>query len=384
MNRRHLPFRLAAFAILLVGLTAGLIAEETEPGAWQFAASGDSRNCGDVVMPAIAQSVLSHHAEFYWHLGDFRAIYRLDEDYSQRELAGLRVRNPFVPSDILLSSLPLGDYYKGAWADFIRSQIDPFGKLPVFLGIGNHEVIPPMSREAWVKQFNPWLDRSAPRDPNSGASATPRSYYHWKMRGVDFITLDNADNDQFDAGQMKWLQALIAADDSDSSVKTIVAGMHKALPDSISFGHSMNESTDGTSSGREAYNLLLDARDHHGKKVYILASHSHYFMQNIYNTGCWRKNGGVLPGWITGTTGALRYRLPVDISGADFAVTDVYGYLLATVHSDGTVAFHFQQVDENGVPADIVKEYSAEFVNWCFSENRDLTINTEKRPDCPR
>jgi hypothetical protein len=383
MNR-HLPLRIAAFAILLIGLTAGLTAEETEPGTWQFAASGDSRNCGDVVMPAIAQSVLGHHAEFYWHLGDFRAINRLDEDFSQRAVAGLRAENPFVPSDILLSRLSLDDYFKGAWPDFIHSQIDPFGRLPVFLGIGNHDTIPPMSREAWVKQFSPWLDQSAPKGPDPDASSTPRSYYQWKMHGVDFITLDNAGNDQFDAGQMKWLRAAIAADDSDSSVKAIVTGMHKALPDSISYGHGMNESPDGTSSGREAYNLLLDARDHHGKKVYVLASHSHYFMQNIFNTVCWRKNGGVLPGWIVGTAGAQRYRLPEDISGADFAVTDVYGYLLATVHSDGTIDFRFQQADQNSVPADVVKEYSAEFVNWCFSENRDLTIRAEKRPDCPR
>jgi hypothetical protein len=384
MNRHHLLLRIGAFAILLVGLTAGLTADDAEPGTWQFAASGDSRNCGDVVMPAIAQSVLSHRAEFYWHLGDFRAINRLDEDFSQKAVAGLRVKNPFVPSDILLSKLSLDDYFKGAWPDFIHSQIDPFGSLPVFLGIGNHDTIPPMSHEAWVRQFTPWLDQPAPRDRDPDASTAPRSYYHWKMRGVDFITLDNAGNDQFDAGQMKWLRTLIGADDSDTSVKAIVTAMHKALPDSISFGHGMNESSDGTSSGRESYNLLLDARDHHGKKVYILASHSHYFMQNIYNTVCWRKNGGVLPGWIIGTAGAQRYRLPEDISGADFAVTDVYGYLLAAVHSDGAIDFHFQQIDENDVPTKVVKEYSAEFVNWCFSENRDLTIRDEKRPDCPR
>ena len=34
------------------------------PGAWQFAVSGDSRNCGDVVMPAIAADALSHQVSF--------------------------------------------------------------------------------------------------------------------------------------------------------------------------------------------------------------------------------------------------------------------------------------------------------------------------------
>lgn len=47
---------------------------------WKFAFSGDSRNCGDVVMPAIAQAVRAGHPQFYWHLGDFRAIYQVDED----------------------------------------------------------------------------------------------------------------------------------------------------------------------------------------------------------------------------------------------------------------------------------------------------------------
>src|ERR1700688_178008 len=47
---------------------------------WRFAVSGDSRNCGDVVMPAIAAGVARDQPSFYWHLGDFRAIYAFDED----------------------------------------------------------------------------------------------------------------------------------------------------------------------------------------------------------------------------------------------------------------------------------------------------------------
>ena len=48
--------------------------------SWKFAISGDLRNCGDIVMPAIAHGVRQKRAEFYWHLGDFRAIYTFDED----------------------------------------------------------------------------------------------------------------------------------------------------------------------------------------------------------------------------------------------------------------------------------------------------------------
>jgi hypothetical protein len=38
-------------------------------GTWRFIVSGDSRNCGDVVMPAIAaQAIERYQPSFYWHL----------------------------------------------------------------------------------------------------------------------------------------------------------------------------------------------------------------------------------------------------------------------------------------------------------------------------
>jgi hypothetical protein len=58
------------FALMAAG------AQAQQP--WTFAVSGDSRNCGDVVMPAIAAGVHQDQAAFYWHLGDFRAIYDFD------------------------------------------------------------------------------------------------------------------------------------------------------------------------------------------------------------------------------------------------------------------------------------------------------------------
>ena len=33
-------------------------------------------------MPAIAAGVKKYNSAFYWHLGDFRAIYKFDEDYA--------------------------------------------------------------------------------------------------------------------------------------------------------------------------------------------------------------------------------------------------------------------------------------------------------------
>ena len=56
-------------------------AAAAQQATWRFAVSGDSRNCGDIVMPAIAKGAALNQAAFYWHLGDFRAIYRFDQDY---------------------------------------------------------------------------------------------------------------------------------------------------------------------------------------------------------------------------------------------------------------------------------------------------------------
>src|ERR1700682_1851361 len=102
--------------------------------AWKFAVSGDSRNCGDIVMPAIASGVRTAGVEFYWHLGDFRAIYTFDEDMAPPAKRGLPTKSPIII-----------DYQTGQWQDFIAHQLAPFGNLPVFLTPANHETNPPAS-----------------------------------------------------------------------------------------------------------------------------------------------------------------------------------------------------------------------------------------------
>jgi hypothetical protein len=49
----------------LLALTMGSVAPGQNRGPWKFAVSGDSRNCGDIVMPAIAQGVRQSRPEFY-------------------------------------------------------------------------------------------------------------------------------------------------------------------------------------------------------------------------------------------------------------------------------------------------------------------------------
>src|SRR2546429_9528176 len=55
--------------------------DKKEKPEWSFVVSGDSRNCGNVIMPAIAASAAKNDTAFYWHLGDLRAIYVTDQAY---------------------------------------------------------------------------------------------------------------------------------------------------------------------------------------------------------------------------------------------------------------------------------------------------------------
>jgi hypothetical protein len=367
--RQEFSIRFGILALLLaLCATASLGAQEPPNSAasWKFAVSGDSRNCGDIVMPAIAQEVRRDGASFYWHLGDYRAIYTFDEDYLHIHPAST-----------------ISNYLAGAWPDFIQHQLQPFGDLPVFLEMGNHELVPPMTKELYIAQFADWLNQPVLQrqrladNPNDHVLKT---YYHWIERGVDFISLDNASAEEFDAGQMTWLQGVLANDAKDSSIRTVVLGMHAALPDSLSAGHSMNDSAQEQSSGRIVYAQLTAFRHSTQKNVYVLASHSHFVMNNIYATAC-HASGDVLPGWIVGSAGAVRYRLPQDHAAASVAMTNVYGYVLATVAPDGSIAFEFKEVKEADVPASVVNEFSREQVNWCFTQNK--ASYTPAGPVCP-
>lgn len=314
-------------------------------------------------MPAIAKGAAMNQAAFYWHLGDFRAIYRFDQDYEALHKSS----DPSAPMNITA-------YLASAWQDFIGNQLTAFAGMPVFLALGNHEVIPPKTREQALLQFADWFDapeirqqrlRDDPRDH------TVRAYYHWMRSGIDFITLDNASLDEFDTDQMKWIQAVLKRDEGDASIRAVIVGMHEALPESISIGHSMNQSSVGQDSGRQVYGWLLDLKQRSNKPVYVLASHSHFYMDGIFNTEYWRGHGGVLPGWIIGTAGAERYPLPPNAADAKSAKAHVYGYLLATVDSSqkNPVHFDFKELKESDVPADVAGRFTVDVVHECWAGN---------------
>jgi hypothetical protein len=362
-------------------------------GEWRFIVSGDSRNCGDVVVPTIASDSEQRYApSFYWHLGDLRAIYKVDEDMAYAELANGHY-------------LGCENYVKRAWPDFIEHQIAPFGSRPFYLGIGNHEVIPPKNNPPgqFTAQFKDWLlapaireqrlndkDCDNPPASSSKAGVTPeclvraRNYYHWIQGGVDFIYLDNSGN-LLGTDQINWFEKMLASARKNDVVKSIVVGMHEALPDSISSDHAMCDDTHAPdkrppndkypydlscAEGRKVYKELLDFQSAGPKKnVYVLASHSHFYMQGIFNT---KPEAERLPGWIVGTAGAIRYELPKDKSAKpDDARTNVYGYLLGTVDQNGKIDFKFQEVKESDVPGRVSKQYPAQLINWCFAHNSE-------------
>jgi len=73
-------------------------------------------------------------------------------------------------------------------------------------------------------------------------------------------------------------------------------------------------------------------------------------MDGIFNTAYWKQNGGVLPGWIVGTSGAVRYTLPPNSADAHGALTNVYGSLVGTVQPNGEIGLNFEKLAEADIP----------------------------------
>ena len=361
MRKSTLFFPLAFASVWL------LPAHAADNASWYFAVSGDSRNCGDIVMPAIARDAQKYKPAFYWHLGDIRAISGPDQDFIEEHAHEGKPADP-------------ADYEKQAWDDFVENQIKPWGEVPFYLGIGNHEVVAPKNRAAFVARFQTYLDRPELREQrlkDDPQATSAKTYFHWQRDGIDFIYLDNATLDQFDAAQLDWFRGVLGRDRRDPSIRTVVVGMHRALPESISANHSMNESPTGVASGRLVYHMLLKFKGQRQKTVYVLASHSHYFMDGTFNTTYWKAHGGVLPGWIVGTAGAERYPLPPTAIDAKFARTNIYGYLLGAVNPagkpPGTIHFHFEELKEESIPGEVVTRFTRAAVHECFVGNRRST-----------
>ena len=328
-----LALLLPALSLLTIAAAPALVAQAPPP-AWSFALSGDSRNCGDFVMPAIAAQVKAEHDVFYWHLGDFRWIAQPDEDLIAMDHGG----NPFAKEA----------YLQIAWDDFLTRQVASFKPVPVFLGRGNHEAVKPKTREDYIRTFSSFLDRpeiAAQRAADGPNGAPLGPWYHWTRDGVDFITLDNASHDEFSDAQLRWLRGVLDRDLAPTSgIRAIVAGMHEALPHSTGAEHAMDDWDLGLRAGELVYTSFYDAQAA-GKHVYLFASHSHYYSPNIYDTPYWRQlTANVVPGWIIGSAGARRYQLPKTAHSG--AKTHIYGFMRGVVRADGSIDFTLHELSE--------------------------------------
>jgi hypothetical protein len=342
--------------------------------SWYFAVSGDSRDCGDLIMPKIAQAIADNRqnepVDFYWHLGDLRALYRFDCDMMKSKDPSFPCPTKMFPEN---GTDPKRDEYRAAaWPDYINSQIAPYEKinLPFYLGIGNHELVKPRTRDDFRNEFKKWLtqptiqNQRASDRANGIASTDGDTYFHFLWKGVDIIYLDNASiyDDQdpgFSEAELTWLDLVLKRDEADPQVKTIIVGMHAALPESISKEHAMDRNCPAFCAGKRAYNRLA-ATQSRGKKVYVLASHSHYFEEYVYDTP--EHGGHELPGWIIGTAGAEQYRADI-----------LYGYLLVEVTPDGVIHNSFKAVYRDTPP-----QGPPELTRYCFEQNRSTTPRNDK------
>jgi hypothetical protein len=343
---------------------------------WYFAVSGDSRDCGDLIMPKIAAAIAARRpqaaAELYWHLGDFRRLTDIDCDMAKR------LRPDYDCQSRPLPKLGDGDpaaYLDQAWPDFIEHQIAPFGETPFFLGIGNHELAAGRTRDDVRHTFRRWLSqepihRQRGLDAAHFLSREGDTYYHFVLHGVDFIELDNADGASFSAAQIVWLANVLDQDAADPMVRTIVAGMHEALPYSRARGHAMDASCQGLCSGSQVYDLLYRAQgltnEAPHKRVYVFASHAHLFAENVFDQP--EHSGQVLPGWIIGTAGAEQYWDPIR-----------YGYLEVAVHADGSLEPTFREVGRQSAPATPAGDPLGEF---CFTRNQRTPANVTFHGSC--
>jgi hypothetical protein len=281
-----------------------------------------------------------------------------------------------------LGTNEMNRYLDEAWDDFIARQADPFGATPVFLGIGNHELAAGRTRDEFRRKFQKWLTagpihlQRIQESQKRFYSTEGDTYYHFVKNGVDFIYLDNADAASFSADQLIWLATVLANDAADPSIKTIVAGMHEALPYSKQRGHAMDASCQGLCSGEQAYDLLYRAQNFAGppearKHVYVFASHSHLFVEDAFNQP--EHAGQVLPGWIVGTAGAEQYRQETE--GIQ------YGYALVAVHSDGTLDVSFREVTRES-PPQATGPGAGPLMDFCFNQNKRPAGNSEFKGSC--
>jgi hypothetical protein len=194
---------------------------------------------------------------------------------------------------------------------------------------------------------------------------------------VDFITLDNATHEEFSDAQLKWLRGVLDHDLAPGSgIQAIVAGMHEALPHSTGSEHAMDDWDQGERTGDLVYEWFYGAQAA-GKHVYLIASHSHYYSPDVFNTPYWKQySNRVVPGVIIGTAGAHRYALPKTAEKG--ALSHIYGYLQGMVQPDGQIEFKLHVFPEEELNRTRWPNAPLDVIHECFVHNADEPAGAEK------
>jgi hypothetical protein len=104
--------------------------------------------------------------------------------------------------------------------------------------------------------------------------------------------------------------------------------------------------------------------------VYLIASHSHYYSPNIYNTPYWKQRSSqIVPGMIIGSAGAHRYQLPK--TAAKEARTHIYGFVKGSVQADGSIDFALHELSENDLVQSRWPNAPLDAIHECYIHNAD-------------
>ena len=133
----------------------------------------------------------------------------------------------------------------------------------------------------------------------------------------------------------------------------------------------MDDWSVGEQTGDLVYTWFYDAQAA-GKHVYLIASHSHYYSPNIFNTAYWKQHSSqVVPGFIIGTAGAHRYQLPKTAEKS--ARTHIYGFVQGVVQSDGVIDFTLRELSEDDLNKSRWANAPLDAIHECFVNNADPT-----------
>ena len=209
--------------------------------SWRFAVSGDSRNCGDVVMPAIAAGVKQIRRRVLLAPRRFAPI------------SAMRTKTFASSPSISPRPLTKTEYPGIAWDDFTQNQMAAFGDTPFYLGIGNHDTVAPEDHAAFVARFSEQLDLPNLRaqrlkDDPSDLAAEDVLPLDRARRGLSSIWTTRTETSS-SADQVAWLEKTLNRDLPILRFARLWWACTRRFPESLSSNHAMDDSKAAREAG---------------------------------------------------------------------------------------------------------------------------------------